>query len=85
MEFKGINREYPALIYDIFDASRYLNSGDGRPSQNGQYALGHVKKKATDFLEKVNSFYQNDWKNYQVEAEAKRHSLFKKYEVIKME
>jgi hypothetical protein len=36
-------------------------------------------------IEKVNTFFTNDWAKYQTKVEAARSTLFKKYEPIKMD
>jgi len=84
-DYKGINREYPALMYDIWDAGSFLDSADGSPNANANFAIATAKKKAKVVVDKINAFFEKDWAEYQREVEALEYSLFKKYEPIKME
>lgn len=82
---KGINRQVNALTDAMFKASYMLNSSFGKPESNALTAYNRAEVLAKDVIEKVNKFYDTDWKKYQQKVEAVQFSLFKKYEPIKID
>ena len=82
---KGIVRTAGVLQDAIFRAMSMLNSSPGKPQGNAMTALNQAKKQTNTILEKVNAFFEKDWKAYQDKVEVMKYSLFKKYEPLKMD
>jgi len=82
---KGIQRTSENLTSSIWQARSYISASDGAPNQMAQFSLTKVRKEATETFEKVNAFFENDWKDYQAEVEAARASLFEEVKVIRLE
>ena len=82
---KGIHRNPNTLNGHLYKAVSYINSSDGSPNQMAQIAIEKAKKETEKALIEVNQFFEKDWSEYQKNAEAARHSLFKSFEPIKME
>ncbi len=84
-DYKGINREYPALIYEVGEIDGYINSSYGKPNPTTQSGFNQVRQKVEDFITQVNGFFENEWATYQKNVEATEYSLFKKYDAVKLE
>ena len=82
---KGIVRTAGVLQDAIFKAMSMLGSSPGKPQGNAMTALLQAKKQTNEVIEKVNVFFEKDWKQYQEKVEAVKYSLFKKYEPLKMD
>ena len=82
---KGIVRTAGALQDGIFRAMSMLGSSQGKPQGNALIALNQAKKQTNTVIEKVNAFFEKDWKQYQEKVEALKYSLFKKYEPLKID
>ncbi len=82
---KGIQRNPNTLNGRLFAASRYIRASDGAPNQMAQFATKKAKAETARILNKVNTFFEKDWKDYQEQVEAARHSLFKEFKPIKIE
>ncbi len=79
---KGIQRTSDNLTSYIWQANGYLNASDGPPNQMARFALKKLQTEATKTIEKVNQFFDTDWKDYRKEVEAVKAPLFKDYEAI---
>ncbi len=84
-DYKGINREYPALSYEFWGASSFIYSSEAELTPNGRHALNHLKSKIGTFINQVNGFMGTEWKDYQNEIEAIEFPLFKEIEQVKLE
>lgn len=82
-DVKGIVRSSDALTNSIFKALQLVGSSFGKPQANAMIATAEAKSNVEKVLNKVNQFFETDWKKYQEKVEAARFSLFKKYEPIK--
>ncbi len=82
---KGIVRNNNSLSTYLYRASSYIGNSDGPPSQMAQIATEKAKKETTKALDAVNSFFEKDWSQYQKNAEAAKHSVFKSFEPIKLD
>ena len=82
---KGIQRSDDKLNSYLWRASRYIWDSDGEPSQMAQYSTQQAATKVEEVLEKLNTFFENDWKTYQSKVEAAQTSIFKKYKSIKLD
>ncbi len=80
---KGIVRTSDALMDDVFKAMQLLGTSPGKPQGNAMIAMTLAKKHVGEVLDKVNTFFEKDWKKYQDKVESVKYSLFKKYEPIK--
>lgn len=82
---KGIVRSDNTLNFHLYQANSFINSADGQPSQMAQIATEKARLETQKALDAVNSFFENEWKNYQQAAEAARQPLFKTFEPVKLE
>ena len=82
---KGIQRDPNQLNSILFTTSRYIRSLQGSPNQMVQLMLQQSRTKTQSTLDKINTFMQEDFANYQQKVEAIQYSLFKKFEEIKLE
>ena len=82
---KGIQRSANTLNTALFRANYYLRSSDGAPNQMARFSIKNATEKTEEILEKVNTFFEKDWKDYRAKVEANRQPLFKDYEPIKIE
>ena len=82
---KGIVRTAGVLSDALQRAQFMLGSSQGKPQGNALTAVAKAKKQATEVIDKVNTFFENDWKKYQEQVEMVKYSLFKKYEPLKMD
>jgi len=79
---KGIRRTSHTLNSQIYRAMGYLNAADTAPNSNGQFAVEKGRQKILSTLNRVNSFFENEWAAYRKKIESVPYSLFKNYERI---
>ena len=84
-DFKGIQRSTGKLNSTLFSASRYINASKGAPNQGAQISIDQAKAQTAEVLEKINTFFNKDFSDYQKKVEAVQFSLFKGFEPIKLE
>ncbi len=82
-DVKGIVRTSDDLTNTIFSAMQLVGSSQGKPQGNAMITVEQTKEHLDRVLNKVNQFFEKDWKKYQDKVEAVKYSLFKKYEPIK--
>ena len=82
---KGIQRSSENLRSSLFQTRSYINASDGAPNQMAQFSLKKMNKEALETLEKVNTFFENDWRDYRTRVEEERGALFKDWEPIRLE
>ncbi len=82
---KGIQRSSENLTSTIWQARSYISASDGAPNQMAQFSLKKLDKEAAEVLEKVNAFFEGDWKDYRAKSEAARGDLFEDWEPIRIE
>ena len=80
---KGIVRTSDALTNSIFKAMQLVGSSEGKPEGNAMITVDQAKEHLDKVLDKVNQFFETDWKKYQDKVETVKYSLFKKYDPIK--
>ena len=82
---KGIQRSADNLSSLLRGAAQYFNTSDGAPNGNAQNILDQTKKQAASVLERVNVFFEGDFKTYREKVQALPFSFFKPVESIKLE
>ena len=82
---KGIQRSDHRVMSSVFTARRYIYAAEGKPGQMAQFATEQAEQKVQDALDKVNTFFENDWKDYRAKVEAAQAPIFKDYDKIKIE
>ena len=82
---KGIQRSDHRVMSSVFTARRYIYAAEGKPGQMAQFATEQAEQKVQDALDKVNTFFENDWKDYRAKVEAAQAPIFKDYDKIKLE
>ena len=81
---KGIRRSDDKLLSYLWRASGYIWNSDGQPSQMAEFSTQHAETKTQEVLNRLNSFFENDWKDYRKKVEAARSPIFKDYKSIKL-
>ena len=81
---KGIVRSSDKLNSYLFRASRYIGDSKGAPNQMAKLATEQAKAKVEATLERINTFFDKDWTEYQKAVEQVEYSLFKSYAPIKL-
>ena len=79
---KGIQRAPNTLNGKISAAMYHLGSSVGKPGGNAINAKRNAETHTKEVLEKVNAFFETDWKDYQKKVESIQYSLFKEIETI---
>ncbi len=74
---KGIQRAPNTLNGKISVAMRHLGSSVSRPGKNALEAKENAEIHTKEVLEKVSTFFEKDWKDYQKKVESTPYSLFK--------
>lgn len=82
-ESKGIVRVNDAWNNDIYKAMYMVGSSMGKPEENALITVKQAKEHTERLLNKVNQFFDTDWKKYKDKVEGIKYSLFKKYEPLK--
>ena len=73
---KGIQRNPTTLNRMVGGAGRYLRSSYGKPTPNAQVAIDKAEKAVTSSLEKIDTFFKEDWVEYQAKVKAMDFDLF---------
>ncbi len=76
-EVKGIQRSSKNLNSYFWRATGYIEGNIAAPNANAQVAIKHAKDETELLLQKINTFFDTNWKDYRTKAEAIRYSLFK--------
>ncbi|MCC6279294.1 MAG: hypothetical protein IT262_01745, partial [Saprospiraceae bacterium] len=79
-EVKGIQRDPENLTAQLWNARGYIDGNSGAPNATAQLAIQRAKKEAEEVIEKVNTFFDKQWKDYRAKAEAVQYSLFKNFD-----
>lgn len=74
---KGIRRNDTALMSSIWRTYGYLSSSRGAPNPTAEIVIEQAEEKVEAALERVNTFFDNDWKAYREAIEAVEKPLFK--------
>lgn len=81
-EVKGIQRNSEVLTAKIWEARGRIEEARGAPGQNASFAVGVAQKAIDEAVQKVNSFVEKDWADWQAKAGALPFSLFKEFKKI---
>ncbi|MEM9917160.1 MAG: hypothetical protein AAF990_03650 [Bacteroidota bacterium] len=84
-ETKGIVRNNNKLNSLLWRAGSYIGASQGPPNQMARFASREAKDRLQTILQRINQFFDTEWKAYREKVEAVQYSLFKDYESIKME
>lgn len=76
-DFKGIDRA-DRLAGNLQRAAQFVNSSEGTPGPNATHAVKNITQQINAAAEKVTSFFDKDWAEYQKAVEAVPITLFKK-------
>jgi hypothetical protein len=74
---KGLNRDADHLNQKMNEALDAIGNADGAPDQPAQILIRQAEMAAAKTFEKVNAFFDKDWKAYREKVEAIKMSLFK--------
>jgi photosystem II stability/assembly factor-like uncharacterized protein len=74
---KGIRRNDTALMSSVWRTYSYLSSSGGAPNPTAEIVIQQSEEKINEALEKVNAFFDKDWKAYREKVEAVERPLFK--------
>ncbi len=81
-DLKGIHGATPNLNQSIFRAKGYLSRTVGPAGQNGMNAVENAKRDLTKTIDAVNSFVDEDWKDYRLAMEEVEFNLFMDVEKV---
>ena len=75
--------EFPSSVSYLFYASRYVNSLLKKPGETEFTLIKNAEAKISVVMNKINSFYKEDWPKYQESVKAVNLSPFKDVKEIK--
>jgi photosystem II stability/assembly factor-like uncharacterized protein len=84
-DFKGIRRTSGKLGSAFWGVNSYLRVKDGKLNESGKIKLDTLRKQTNEVLDQINSFFANDFADYQKKVEALDFSLFDELEPIELE
>jgi len=82
---KGIQRNPKNLGGLMWRARSFFRSSTGEPSPNAEIAINKFKMKATEVIEGCNTFFQNDWRDFESKFEALQLDILGEFEPVKIE
>ena len=82
---QGIVRNPNILSATVGAVNRYLFSNLSGPNKSHEYLMIKAERESEQVLNKINVFFEDEWKKYQSEVENANLSLFKNYKPIKIE
>jgi photosystem II stability/assembly factor-like uncharacterized protein len=82
---QGIFRDSDLLFSRFFEVSGYLQSSNEAPNGNQKLIYNQVDADAKTYLNKINAFFDKDWRDFQKAVEDAKYSIFKSYEPFKVE
>ncbi len=81
-EPKGIQRDPDNLNAYFYRALGYIGGGPGAPNATTQLAIRHATMDADYLVGRINTLFDQSWKNYRTQVETVRYSLFKDFEKL---
>ena len=84
-DFKGIQRSTGKLNSTLYSTSSYIRASPGAPNQAAQVMMSRAREQTEEVLAKINTFFEEDFSEYQKKVEAVQFSLFKEFKPIKLE
>ena len=81
---QGISRNPKVLSTQVGMLNRYLYSNTTGRNETHNVLLAHAEKETEKVLEQINSFFDEEWADYENEVESARLSHFKNYEPLKV-
>jgi len=82
---KGIQRNPKTLSAMMWPTRGYISSTYGAPTPNTEIQIDNFHTKASNIINGVNAFFENDWMDYQTAVKKVPPILFKEVEKIKIE
>lgn len=79
-DVKGIQRNPNVLNAHLSQAFEYIEGNQGPPNAVAQLSIENAQKSTDAVLEKINAFFDGQWKDYRAKAEAVKYSLFKDFD-----
>ena len=76
---QGIVRDPNVLLYKIYSSSSYFSTINTAPNGTQEIVLAGFKADTEELLEKVNAFFDTEWKTFREKVEALELSPFKDY------
>jgi photosystem II stability/assembly factor-like uncharacterized protein len=80
---QGLTRSNDSRLSFIGRASGFISSATGPINETDRRVFTQAEGKINEILNRVNSFYDSQWKNYRSEMEKVNMSLFKDYQPLK--
>ena len=62
----------------------YIAGSDAAPTFNGMNAIKQVDQRIKEAKDKLMTFFESDWKDYQSLVNSAKYSLFQKVDIIKL-
>jgi len=81
-EIKGIQRDPDNMNAKLFNALGYIGGCQGAPNAVAQTAVTTAKQQAEGLINRVNTLFDTQWKDYRSKVEAVKFSLFKDFEKL---
>ncbi|MFK8103108.1 MAG: WD40/YVTN/BNR-like repeat-containing protein [Saprospiraceae bacterium] len=82
---KGIQRVPNTLNETLFQARIYLDGTNGPLNQGAKRYLDKSKLQAQGILDRINQFFDTDWKTYRQVIEKRQVPIFKTYKPLNLE
>ncbi len=82
-DFKGIDRS-DRLVGALQRTASYIAGSDAAPTFNGMNAIKLVDQRIKEAKDKLMTFFESDWKDYQTLVNSAKYSLFQKVDTIKL-
>jgi hypothetical protein len=84
-EGQGIVRNlYPTTMTRLFAPRSYANSSNSAPGPTEMRLLQQAKESAESALKVWNTFFENDWKQFEEKAKATQIDIFKEIEKVEV-
>ncbi len=81
--FKGIDSVTKRLGSHLWGTTTYLGDIVDKPHDTAIIAVKTAKQEINKTIDRINHFFENDWKAYRERVERVEYSLFKDYERVK--
>ena len=81
-DFKGIDGVTKRLTSHLWGTTSYLEDIVDKPHDSAVIAVNTAKQEINKVIDRINHFFENDWKDYRERVESVEYSLFKEYERV---
>jgi hypothetical protein len=82
---QGLTRTVNSRLSFINRASGFISSARGPINETDRRVFGQAEEKIGEVIQRVNLFYDTQWKSYRADMEKVNVSLFKEYQPLKKE